>query len=83
MLSHVARMSPVVRHRLPPSAGRPLPHRVPPILAEGIDDRAARGLERLPHLVVGGMHQLHLRSLVVGRLLAITSWRKLHRSYFR
>ena len=50
-------------------AGRPLPDRVPAVLAERVDNGAAGGLERLVHLVVGGDHQAHLRGLVVGRLL--------------
>ena len=49
--------------------GCPLPHRVPAVLAEGVDDGPAGGLERLVHFLVGGDHQAHLRGLVVGRLL--------------
>ena len=49
--------------------GRPLPDRIPAVLAEREDDRPAGGLQRLAHLVVGGDHEAHLRGLVVGRLL--------------
>ena len=49
--------------------GRPLPHGVPAVLAERVDDGPASGLERFAHLVVGGDHEAHLRGLVVGRLL--------------
>ena len=69
MLCQRASMSPVVRHRLPPSARRPLPDGVPTVLAEREDDGPAGRLQRLAHLVVGGDHEAHLRGLVVGSLL--------------
>ena len=49
--------------------GRPLPRRIPAVLAEGEDDGAAGGFEGFGHFVVGGDHEAHLRGLVVGRLL--------------
>jgi len=48
--------------------GRPLPDRIPPVLAEGKDDGAAGGFERLGHLVIGCDHEAHLRGAVVGGL---------------
>src|ERR1019366_1111685 len=45
--------------------GRPLPNRIPSVLAEGVDDRVVGGLKGLAHLVVGGKHEVHPRGLVV------------------
>ena len=69
MLSQLGWMSPVVRHRLPPTAGAHSQTASQPYWQKRIDDRPAGGLERLVHFVVSGNHQPHLRGLVVGRLL--------------
>ena len=68
-------MSPVVRHRLPPSAGAHSHDESHPYWQSEIDDGAAGGLEGFAHLVVGGDHEAHLRGLVVGRLLFHDCWR--------
>ena len=69
MRSQWALMSPVVRQRVAAERGRPLPGRIPAVLAEREDDGAAGGLESFGHLVVGGDHEAHLLGFVVGCLL--------------
>src|SRR5271168_2864061 len=54
--------------------GRPLPRRIPAVLAERKHNGTARSLERLAHFVIGRNHQFHLRGLVMRSLLLHDLW---------
>jgi hypothetical protein len=53
---------------------RPLQHRVKAILAKGVNNGAASGLQGLVHLFVGSLHETHLGGVVVGSLLLHHFW---------
>jgi len=50
--------------------GTPLPNSIRSVLAQRVNDGAASGAKRPPHLGVRGLHQARLLGLVIGSLSA-------------
>ena len=76
MFDHTSVMSPVVRHRLPPTLVAPLPHVAHAVLAEAVDDVAIDACERVAH------HEVRLLQIREAGSLARCSPYE-HQSYFR